>query len=465
MADYDLVVIGSGVGGYPCAIRAAQLGLKAAIVEKRPKLGGTCLNVGCIPSKALLESSDLYYGVRHRLSEHGISCGDVDLDLGTLMERKQKIVTELVDGVGLLMKKNKVKVFNGRGVLVGPHKVTVEGEDGTTDLDTKAVCLAMGSAPVELPFAPFDGKQIISSKEALELEEVPEHLVVIGAGAVGLELGSVWSRFGAKVTVIEMLDRIAPFADKQMSNALQRALEEQGLEFRLSTKVTDISKLKKNLKIALEDKDGAADEIRGDMVLVAVGRRAVIEGGGLEEAGVELEDGKRVKVDEHFRTNLQDVYAVGDLIRGPMLAHKAEDEGMAVAELVAGKPGHVNYDAIPNVVYTEPELAMVGKTAEELKEAGVPVATGRFPFKINGRAKGLGLTDGMVKILAHKETDQVLGVHIVGPRASELIAEATVAMEFSSSSEDLARTCHPHPTLSEAIREAALAVDKRSINS
>jgi dihydrolipoamide dehydrogenase len=387
------------------------------------------------------------------------------LDLEAMQTRKRRIVTELTDGVGLLMKKNKVTVLEGRGVVAGSGKVVVHENDGQTPVEAANICLATGSLPIELPFLPFDGGRIMSSTEALELTEVPDHLVVIGGGAVGLELGSVWRRLGAKVTVIEMLPVIAPFADSQISKALQRALTDQGLEFRLQSKVTAGKVLKTKVKLTVENADGDSEELDCDRVLVAVGRRPNTAGSGLDEAGITLDDRGRVAVDEHFRTSLEGVYAIGDLIRGPMLAHKAEDEGLAVAELVAGKPGHVNYDTIPNVIYTEPELAMVGRTEAELKDAGVAFNAGRFMFRVNGRAKGLGQLDGMVKILADKDTDRILGVHMVGPRVSELIAEAAVAMEFSASAEDLARTCHAHPTLSEVVREAALAVDKRAIHS
>ena len=465
MDSYDLVIIGSGPGGYVCAIRAAQLGLKTALVEKRATLGGTCLNVGCIPSKALLESSELYAAARHRFADHGIALSGVSLELGQMMARKSQIVQELVDGVASLMKKNKVAVLSGHGVVTGRGQVTVRGESGEQHLEAKSICLAMGSEAVELPFMPFDGERIVSSTEALSFTAVPEQLIVVGAGAVGLELGSVWSRLGAKVTVVEMLPTIAPFADKQMSSSLQRALEAQGLEFRLSTKVTATKVTKKVVTVTVVSDKGESAELPCDRVLVAVGRRPNSSGSGLENVGVELEAGGRVKIDDHFRTNVEGIYAIGDLVRGPMLAHKAEEEGIALAELLAGKPGHVNYDAIPNVIYTEPELAMVGRTEAELKEAGIAFNTGRFMFRANGRAKSLGLLDGMVKILADKESDQILGVHMVGPRVSELIAEAVLAVEFKASAEDIALTSHAHPTLSEVVREAALAVGKRALHS
>ncbi len=462
---YNLVIIGAGPGGYVCAIRAAQLGLETALIDKRPELGGTCLNVGCIPSKALLESSEMYEAARNRAADHGVVLSEVGLDLEAMMARKSGVVKELTDGVAMLMKKNKVTVFNGTGALTAPGAVTVYGDNGETRLTADNICLAMGSEAVQLPFLPFDGERVISSTEALELTSVPEKLVVIGAGAVGLELGSVWRRLGAEVTVIEMLPTIAPFADKQMAKTLQRSLAEQGMDFRLESKVKAGKVLKKSVKLTVENAKGETEEIACDTVLVAVGRRPLTQGAGLEKVGVKVDPTGRVSVDDHLRTNVDGIWAIGDLVRGPMLAHKAEDEGVAVAELIAGLPGHVNYDVIPNVIYTEPELAMVGRTESELKDAGVAFNTGRFMFRANGRAKGLGQLDGMVKILADKESDRILGVHMVGPRVSELIAEAAVAMEFQASAEDLARTCHAHPTLTEVVREAALAVDKRALHS
>jgi dihydrolipoamide dehydrogenase len=463
--SFDLVVIGAGPGGYVCAIRAAQLGLKTALIDKRRSLGGTCLNIGCIPSKALLESSELYESTRIHAAEHGVVVSEVGLDLNTMLARKRAIVKELTDGVALLMKKNKVTVMTGRGALTGPNRVTLAGDDGETVIEARHVCLAMGSEPVELPFLPFDGQRVVSSTEALDFAKVPKRLVVIGAGAVGLELGSVWRRLGTEVTVVEMLPTITPFADKQMANALQKALAGQGMEFRLESRVTAGKVVKKSVKLTVENAKGEKEELTAETVLVAVGRRPVTKGSGLETVGVALDERGRVAVDDYLRTNVEGVSAIGDLVRGPMLAHKAEDEGIALAERLAGLPGHVNYGVIPNVVYTEPELAMVGRTEAELKDAGIAFNTGRFMFRANGRAKSLGLLDGMVKIIADKGTDRILGVHMVGPRVSELIAEAAVAMEFSASAEDLARTCHAHPTLTEVVREAALAVDKRALHS
>jgi len=462
---YDLVIIGAGPGGYVCAIRAAQLGLKTALVEKRHALGGTCLNVGCIPSKALLESSELYEATIKHAADHGIVLPEVALDLEAMLARKGGIVKELTDGVAMLMKKNKVTVLTGRGSITAPGKVSVSGDGGDTEIEATSICLAMGSEAIELPFLPFDGERVVSSTEALDFATVPKRLAVIGAGAVGLELGSVWRRLGSEVTVIEMLPTITPFADKAMAKSLQRSLADQGMEFRLESKVTAGKVLKKSVKLTVENAKGESEELSFDTVLVAVGRRPLTEGAGLESVGVDLDEQGRVAVDENLRTNVDGVFAIGDLVRGPMLAHKAEEEGIALAEQLAGMPGHINYGVIPNVVYTEPELAMVGRTEAELKASGVTFSTGRFMFRANGRAKSLGLQDGMVKILADTETDRILGVHMVGPRVSELIAEAVIAMEFSASAEDLARACHAHPTLSEVVKEAAMAVDKRALHS
>jgi dihydrolipoamide dehydrogenase len=463
MESYDLIVIGAGPGGYVCAIRAAQLGLKTALVEKDAALGGTCLNVGCIPSKALLESSELFHVMRHKAEPHGIQPASVKLDLPVMLARKDGIVKDLTDGIAVLMKKNKVTVLRGRGVLKGEGKVAALSADGEQEIAAKAICLAMGSVPVQLPFMPFDGERIVSSTEALCFDKVPQHLVVIGAGAIGLEMGSVWNRLGAKVTVVELLPRVAPFADAQLSTLLERSLKAQGMVFRLGAKVTGAKVEGEAVTLSLQNAKGEEESIACDKVLVAVGRKPCTDTAGLQEAGVTLEGG-RVVVDDHFRTNVPGVYAIGDLIRGPMLAHKAEDEGVALAELLAGKPGHVNYDAIPNVVYTHPELACVGLTEEECKQKGLPVKVGKFYFKGNGRAKSLNEDEGLAKVVAHAETDRLLGVHIFGARASDMIAEAVVAMEMKASAEDLARTCHAHPTLSEILKEAALAVDKRAIH-
>lgn len=465
MDSFDVVVIGAGPGGYVAAIRAAQLGLKTALVEKRPTLGGTCLNVGCIPSKALLESSELFSVLSHQAADHGIALDAAPrLDVSRMLARKDKIVSDLVGGIAMLMKKNKVKVLVGAGRIQGRNHVAVTDASGnTTQVDARNVIIATGSESVELPFLRFDGKHIISSTEALELTEVPEHLMVIGAGAIGLEMGSVWARLGAKVTVVELFPRILPFADQEMSKTLQRSLKKQGLQFNLGCKVTGGVVEDGHVVLSYDDEKGQSQQLVGDRLLVAVGRRPFTDGLGLESLGIETERG-RVPVDAHWATSSPGVYAIGDVIKGPMLAHKAEEEGVAVAEHIAGKAGHVNYDVIPNIVYTWPELAQVGLTEEEVKERGITPRIGKFRFVANGRAKTLGETDGLCKIIADPRTDRILGAHIVGPRASDMIAELVVAMEFSASAEDVARSCHAHPTLAEIVKEAALAVDNRALH-
>jgi dihydrolipoamide dehydrogenase len=466
MDSFDLVIIGSGPGGYVAAIRGAQLGLRTCLVERDAALGGTCLNVGCIPSKALLESSELYHAARTRFAEHGIGLGgEPSMNLPAMMARKVRIVKELTDGVAQLMKKNKVTVLRGTGSLAARDRVRVSGEGGEQEVGARAIILATGSAPVTLPFLPFDGQRVVSSTDALAFETVPEHLVVIGAGAVGLELGSVWARLGARVTVIEMMPQIVPAADGQMARTLQRALKAQGLEIRVKTKLTGARIEAERVTLTVEDAKGGTDEIAGDRVLSAVGRRPYTAGLGLEAVGVALDERGGVRVDERLRTSVEGIYAIGDLVRGPMLAHKAEEEGVAAAEIIAGHAGRVSYEAIPGVVYTSPELAWVGLTEEEAKQQGIKTRVGRFLFRANGRAKSLGEEEGMVKILAEAGSDRLLGVHIVGPRASDLIPEAVLALEFSASAEDLARTIHAHPTLSEVVREAALAVDGRAIHA
>jgi dihydrolipoamide dehydrogenase len=461
---FDLVVIGGGPAGYTGAIRASQLGLKVAIVEKRGTLGGTCLNVGCIPSKALLDSSEHFSMASHgEFAAHGVKVSKVELDLKTMMERKDKVVKGLTDGVAFLMKKNKVTYIDGAGNLLTPTSVEVKLRDGKTDkLEAKKIMLATGSQPVELPFAKFDGKNILSSTEALALGEVPKKLLVIGGGAIGLEMGSVWMRLGSDVTVIEYAPMVCGMSDQGAAKQLLRILEKQGMKFSLSTKVLAVEVGKSGVVVKAEGADGKKLEFAGDKVLVAAGRKPFSEGLGLEKLGIKKDARGMVEVDSHFQTNVPGVYAVGDLIRGPMLAHKAEEEGVAVAEILAGKPGHVNYETVPSVIYTWPELAAVGQTEEQVKASGKPYRVGQFPFLANGRAKTMGSTDGFVKIIADEKTDRVLGVHIVGPRASDVLAEAVVAMEFGASSEDIARSFHGHPTLSETMREAALAVDKRA---
>lgn len=462
--EFDVVVIGSGPGGYVCAIRCAQLGLKTAIVEKDKTLGGTCLNVGCIPSKALLDSSEHFHQVSHDLNTHGIDVSGVKLDLKKMIARKDKIVSELTGGVAYLMKKNGIEVIQGLGRLKSNTEVEVLSSSGKSEtLKVKNIVLATGSVPNSLPGLEYDGKRVISSTEALALNEVPKHLVVIGGGYIGLEMGSVWLRLGSKVTVLEYADQICGTMDLQISKRLLQILKKQGMEFQLGVKVTKAENKGKKVQVSFEGKkDGEAQTIDADYVLVAAGRRPFSEGLRLDAVGVEKNERGFVKVDDHFRTTAQNIYAIGDLIPGPMLAHKAEEEGVAVAEILAGQAGHVNYNTVPGVIYTWPEVASVGQTEEQLKEAGIKYKVGSFPFAPNGRAKAMGMTDGIAKVLADEKTDKILGVHILGPRASDMIAEAVVAMEFGGSAEDLARSFHAHPTLSEVLREAALAVDKRA---
>ncbi|MFT8422333.1 MAG: dihydrolipoyl dehydrogenase, partial [Gluconacetobacter sp.] len=459
--DYDGIVIGAGPGGYVCAIRAAQLGFKVACVEKRATLGGTCLNVGCIPSKALLQSSENFHAAGHDYAGHGILIDSVKLDLKRMMARKAEVVDANVKGVEFLFKKNKVTWLKGFGKLEGTGRITVDGKPVTA----KHIVIASGSDSAGLPGVEVDEKVVVTSTGALELSAVPKKLVVIGGGVIGLELGSVWHRLGAEVTVVEYLDRLVPGTDGEIAKQFQRILTKQGLQFKLGHKVTKAEKTGKGVTLTVEPAaGGAAETLDADIVLLAIGRTAASKGMGLEEAGVALDKRGRVVTDAHYATSVPGVYAIGDVIAGPMLAHKAEDEGVAIAEILAGQAGHVNYDAIPGVVYTWPEVATVGRTEEDLKGAGVAYKTGKFPFTANGRARAMGMTDGFVKVLADATTDKVLGVHIIGPGAGELIAEATLAMEFGASSEDIARTCHAHPTLSEAVKEAALDVEKRAIH-
>ncbi len=465
-AAYDLVVIGSGPGGYVCAIRAAQLGMKVACVEKRETLGGTCLNVGCIPSKALLQASEKYEEATHGLGVFGVKVGKVELDLKGMMAHKDKTVKSNVDGVAFLFKKNKIDWIKGTGKIAGAGKVEVAlNAGGTQALAAKAIVIATGSDVVSLPSLKIDEKKIVSSTGALTLPEVPKSMVLVGGGVIGLEMGSVWQRLGAKVTVVEFLDRIMPGMDADTAKQMQRILTKQGMSFKLATKVTGAKIGPKGVALTVEPAaGGAAETIETDIVLVAIGRRPYTDGLGLKESGVNLDEKGRVAVDAHFQSNVPGIYAIGDCIAGPMLAHKAEDEGMAVAEILAGQHGHVNYDAIPSVVYTWPEVASVGKTEEQLKAEGVEYRTGKFPFTANGRARAQNNTEGFVKILADKATDRVLGVHMIGPSVGELTGEMALAIEFGASSEDIARTCHAHPTLTEAVREAALAVDGRPIH-
>ena len=463
---YDLIVIGTGPGGYVCAIRAAQLGLKTAVVEKSPTYGGTCLNIGCIPSKALLHASELFEEAGHSFAKMGIGVPAPTLDLKAMLNFKQEAIDGNVKGVDFLFKKNKIEGFKGTGKITGAGKVEVTDADGKTQtLEAKAIVIATGSDVAKLKGIEIDEKRIVSSTGALTLPEVPKHLLVIGAGVIGLELGSVWRRIGAKVTVVEFLDGVLPGMDGEVRKQAQRLFEKQGMTFKLSSKVTGVDTSGKTLKATVEPaKGGAAETIEADVVLVSTGRVPYTEGLGLKEAGVKMDERGRVAVDHHYATNVPGIYAIGDVIVGPMLAHKAEDEGVAVAEILAGQAGHVNYDVIPAVVYTMPEIASVGKSEEDLKAANVAYNTGKFPFTANGRAKANQQTDGFVKILADAKTDRVLGVHIVGSDAGNMIAEAAVLMEFGGSAEDLARTCHAHPTLPEAVKEAAMAVAKRAIH-
>ena len=464
--SYDLIVIGTGPGGYVCAIRAAQLGLKTAVVEKDKTFGGTCLNIGCIPSKALLHASELFEEAGHSFGKMGIKVAAPALDLPAMMKFKDEGVDGNVKGVAFLLKKNKVDAFQGVGRITAPGKVEVKSADGKTQVvETKAIVIATGSDVARLKGITIDEKRIVSSTGALSLAKVPQKLLVVGAGVIGLELGSVWRRLGSEVTVVEFLDRILPGMDLDVARSFQRLLQKQGIAFKLSSKVASIDSSGAKLKASIEPAaGGAAESVDADVALIAVGRVPYTDGLGLDAVGVKRDNRGRVVVDAHFATNVPGIYAIGDVIPGPMLAHKGEDEGVAAAEIIAGHAGHVNYDVIPNVIYTFPEVASVGKSEEELKAAGIAYNIGKFPFTANGRAKVNMQTDGFVKILADAKTDRVLGVHIVGADAGNMIAEAAVAMEFGASSEDIARTCHAHPTLTEAVKEAAMAVEKRSIH-
>jgi dihydrolipoyl dehydrogenase len=463
---YDLVVIGTGPGGYVCAIRAAQLGLKTAVVEKNPTFGGTCLNIGCIPSKALLHASELFEEAGHVFGKMGIGVSAPKLDLKAMMAFKDEGVEGNVKGVEFLLKKNKIDTFRGAGRIAAPGKVEVKGTDGKAQtLEAKSIVIATGSDVARLRGIEIDEKRIVSSTGALSLAEVPKHLLVVGAGVIGLELGSVWRRLGAQVTVVEFLDGVLPGMDGEIRRQAQRLFEKQGMTFKLSSKVTAVDSSGKRLKASIEPaKGGTAEKIEADIVLVAIGRVPYTEGLGLKEAGVKLDERGRIVVDHYYAASVPGIWAIGDVIAGPMLAHKAEDEGVAVAEILVGEAGHVNYDAIPNVVYTYPEIATVGKSEDELKSAGVGYNVGKFPFTANGRAKVNLTTDGFVKILADAKTDRVLGMQLICADAGNMIAEAAIAMEFGASAEDIARTCHAHPTLSEAVKEAAMAVAKRAIH-
>ncbi|HEV7732428.1 MAG TPA: dihydrolipoyl dehydrogenase [Candidatus Binatia bacterium] len=465
MADdrYDLVIIGSGPAGYTGAIRAGQLGLKVACVEKDVPLGGTCLNVGCIPSKTLLDSSELYLQARTHMAAHGIRAEGVSLDLPTMMARKDKVVRGLTQGIAGLFKKYKVTRIAGKARIASATKVVVQGEDGEQTLETARVMIATGSEPTPLPKLPFDGERVLGSTEALSLPSVPKRLLVVGGGAIGLELGSVWRRLGAEVTVVEFLDRIVPWADGGMGKALQRALTKQGMTFRLETSASAVERTADGVRVTLAGKTETT-QIDADVVLVAIGRRPYADGLGARELGVAFDDRGRITVNGRFETSVPGVFAVGDVIAGPMLAHKGEEEAVAAVEGMAGHPVHVDYDVIPNVVYTWPELASVGITEEDARGRGVAINVGTFPFTANARARCMDETEGSAKVIADAKTDRVLGVHILGPRASDMIAEAVVAMTFGASAEDIARTVHAHPTLPEAVREAALGVAKRTLN-
>jgi dihydrolipoamide dehydrogenase len=464
MDKFDVVIIGSGPGGYVAAIRAGQLGLKTAIIEKEKELGGTCLRIGCIPSKALLTSSDHFTFAKKEANKHGIIIENPRVDLPAMLSRKDKVVKALTGGVRQLMKTNKVTVFEGTGIITAAGKMAIKSAAGETqEIETKNIIIATGSVPVELPFAKFDGNTIVSSTEALSFSEAPKKLLVIGAGAIGLELGSVWNRLGSEVTMLEFLPRIAIGFDLELSILLQKALTAQGITFHLETKVTDV-KVKNGRAVATATKADKQLTFEADKILVSVGRRAFADGVVGKGVGVELDERKRVKIDRNFRTNIDGVFAIGDVVAGVMLAHKAEEEGIACVENIAGKSGHVNYDAIPGIIYTNPELAGVGITEDQAKEKAMNVRIGRFPFRANGRALANEDAEGMVKFIADAKTDRILGAHVLQHAASELIAEATSVIEFGGSSEDLGRTCHAHPTLSEAVKEAALAVEKRALH-
>ena len=462
---FQAVVIGGGPGGYVCAIRLAQLGFKTACIESRGSLGGTCLNIGCIPSKSLLNLSEEFHKVKN-LSNKGIEVGDIKLNLSKMMKNKDKAVTILTKGVEFLLKKNKVTYFKGTGSFKSKNEILIKDSEGKEKLiEADKIIIATGSEPVPLPNIEFDEKIILSSTGALNLNEVPKKMVVVGGGYIGLEMGSVWSRLGSEVHVIEFLDHITPGMDKEISNEFMKILKKQGITFHMQHKVEKITKDKSGAIISTSDQSGNKKNFECDVVLISVGRRPNTRGLNLEKISIELDEKKRIKTDKKFQTNLDNIYAIGDVIAGPMLAHKAEDEGIAVAENIAGQSGHVNYDTIPGVVYTTPEVASIGKTEEQLKEKNVKYKIGKFSFMANSRAKAIDDTEGFVKILADEKTDKVLGAHLIGPHAGELIAEIGIAMEFGASSEDIARTCHAHPTFSEAVKEAALSVDKRAIHS
>lgn len=464
--QYDVTVIGSGPGGYVAAIRCAQLGMKTALIEKYSTLGGTCLNVGCIPSKALLDSSEHYHNAAHNFKTHGIELKDLKVNLEQMIKRKREVVKQTCDGINFLMKKNKIDVHTGLGSFVDKNTISIKASDGSTkEIKSSKVIIATGSKPVSLPTVPIDKKKIITSTEALELIEVPKHLIVIGGGVIGLELGSVYARLGAKVTVLEFMDGIIPTMDKSLGKELQKVLAKLGFEFFFNHKVTGATVKGKEVIITAEDKSGKVSEFKGDYCLVSTGRKPYTEGLNLEKAGVKLDERGRIAVNDHLETSTPGIYAIGDVIRGAMLAHKAEEEGVLVAEQLAGQKPHINYNLIPGVVYTWPEVAAVGFTEEQLKEQGRAYKTGSFPFKASGRARASMDLDGFIKVLADKNTDEILGVHMIGPRAADMIAEAVVGMEYRASAEDIARMSHAHPTFTESFKEACLAAtENRSIH-
>jgi dihydrolipoamide dehydrogenase len=462
---YDVTVIGSGPGGYVAAIRCAQLGMKTAIIEKYSTLGGTCLNVGCIPSKALLDSSEHFYNAKNHFTEHGIELSSLKVNLKQMIARKNDVVKQTVGGIDFLMKKNKIDVFQGLGSFIDEHHILVKGEKEEKKIETENVIIATGSKPANLPFIKLDKKRVITSTEALELKTVPKHMIVIGGGVIGVELGSVYARLGAKVSVVEFLDGLIPTMDKTMGKELQKVLKKNDFDFYLKHKVIAVQAKGANVTVTAENSKGETLELKGDYCLVSIGRKPYTDGLSLEKAGVKVSDRGQVEVDDHLRTNIDNIYAIGDVVKGAMLAHKAEEEGVFVAETIAGQKPHINYLLIPGVVYTWPEVASVGYTEEQLKENGTPYKSGAFPFKASGRARASMDTDGLIKVLAHKETDEILGVHMIGPRAADLIAEAVVAMEFRASAEDISRMSHAHPTFTESFKEACLAAtDNRALH-
>jgi dihydrolipoamide dehydrogenase len=467
MNQYDVVVIGSGPGGYVCAIRCAQLGMKTALVERYATLGGTCLNVGCIPSKALLDSSEHFHNAMHTFKEHGIDLkSEPKVNLTQMIKRKQDVVDQTVGGINFLMKKNKIDVFHGHGSFEDKNTVSIKKDDGSTEkISGKNVIIATGSKPASLPFITIDKKRIITSTEALKMTEIPKHLIIIGGGVIGLELGSVYGRLGAKVSVVEYMDSIIPTMDRTMGKELQKSLKKNNFEFYLSHKVKEVTAKGKTVTVKADNTKGEELVLEGDYVLVAVGRKPYTENLGLEKAGVKTDDRGRIEVDNHLQTAIAGIYAIGDVIKGAMLAHKAEEEGVLVAEIIAGQKPHIDYNLIPGVVYTWPEVASVGQTEEQIKEKGIPYKTGSFPFKASGRARASMDLDGLIKVIAHKDTDEILGVHMIGPRVADIIAEAVVAMEFRASAEDIGRISHAHPTFTESFKEAALdATAKRALH-